>query len=1005
MKIKALEIYGYGKLENIKIDSFSPGIQVIYGRNEAGKSTLMAFIHAILFGFPTKNQTELRYEPKKGFKYGGKLHIETHDRSTLTIERIAGKAVGDVSVLDKEGNEYPLEQVLAGLDKSIYKGIFSFNIMDMQNLKLIDVEQLGGYLFSSGLIGTDKLQRISDQLVKSLDEQFKPSGRKPIINKLLTDLREEEKEVQKWKQKLEHYETLQKDIQKSEERLRVIDIEKEKLSLELRQIEAMLVMQPIQDQLVQIQAELTTLGDYPRFPTDGIARLEKLLTEQTIYHSKLEKLDQDKALLEGKIERIEINNDLLSLEERIEGLSTNLHKHQQATEQIGLLGAEKQRCIKQIQVWTTELSWDGYTEKQIVEIDTSLAARAQLKEVLQTQQKLSLQKQRLDEHFQQAKDDLEQHEEQITSLEKEQQPSELLQRVRKEIKEQSTDQLEREITIHEQLLLQMDKQLAHHQADLTNSMKKRKLVAGTSVVIGSVGSIGLYMQDLLLFALLCFFLSATIGAFLLFSNNQSSILARLEQEKAGLKVKLASLKEKLYESPYRTNKEANQLLLAKEEQIQQLLQKERLLLAQSERAYDRIIRQYEEWEKEHFTLEEKIVDWMKLRRLQSIPISHLEEAFDRAVQIKNGISEKLSLVAKIQMYQAIVEQFEIEINKLLAIVSFSTTSIEEAFYYLKGQLQENKKLQHLRNELELKIIAIDEEAKLLSIQWNEVNKQVNSLMKQAHASSEEDFRVKHQLYQKATILEQKQTLVNSQLLQLEKSFGFPLVKGRTNAIWERDKAELEKELTELKEEKSLLYQLKTRNVETVRSLEEEGTYSDAIQQLELSKGKLQEYARKWAVLSTAQQLLAKTMDFYRSVKLPEVLDKASQYFSFLTKEEYVQVYDSNLETKLMVKHKNGLTFEPKELSQATIEQLYLALRFAVASVWSKQQRFPFMMDDTFVNFDQERTYQAISLMRKLTEEGEQLLFFTCHKHMKHLFEKEGNVSVYNMEHAHVPHSV
>ena len=31
--------------------------QVFYGENEAGKSTIMAFIHGILFGFPTKQQS------------------------------------------------------------------------------------------------------------------------------------------------------------------------------------------------------------------------------------------------------------------------------------------------------------------------------------------------------------------------------------------------------------------------------------------------------------------------------------------------------------------------------------------------------------------------------------------------------------------------------------------------------------------------------------------------------------------------------------------------------------------------------------------------------------------------------------------------------------------------------------------------------------------------------------------------------------------------------------
>ena len=52
MIIKSLEIYGYGQFVQRKID-FNKGFTEIFGENEAGKSTIQAFIHSILFGFPT----------------------------------------------------------------------------------------------------------------------------------------------------------------------------------------------------------------------------------------------------------------------------------------------------------------------------------------------------------------------------------------------------------------------------------------------------------------------------------------------------------------------------------------------------------------------------------------------------------------------------------------------------------------------------------------------------------------------------------------------------------------------------------------------------------------------------------------------------------------------------------------------------------------------------------------------------------------------------------------
>lgn len=50
MKIKSLDIYGYGKIidQSFKIEH---DFVQIYGENEAGKSTMMSFIHSVLLDF------------------------------------------------------------------------------------------------------------------------------------------------------------------------------------------------------------------------------------------------------------------------------------------------------------------------------------------------------------------------------------------------------------------------------------------------------------------------------------------------------------------------------------------------------------------------------------------------------------------------------------------------------------------------------------------------------------------------------------------------------------------------------------------------------------------------------------------------------------------------------------------------------------------------------------------------------------------------------------------
>ncbi|WP_010198305.1 AAA family ATPase [Bacillus sp. m3-13] len=384
MKITSLHIYGFGKLENVVIEDLSPNIQVIYGENEAGKSTVMAFIQAILFGFPAKNQQDLRYVPKKGFKYGGKLVVETDDQRKITVERVAGRSSGDVTVQDEQGNPCDLNEVLGGLDKTMYKGIFSFNIMDIQNLQLIDSEQLGSYLFSSGLMGSEQLHKLSRELTKEQEERFKPNGRKPVINRLLTSLKEEEQNVLKWKEKMGQYDRLQKDLDLYDNEWKESQIAKEDIEKKIKETEAMLTIQPLVNRLEILQLQIADFGNIESFPQDGLSRLEKWQTEAVFYQSKLEKMAKDIHEKERELGQIKVNEKILGNEESIKALVNILPTYQQAKEQLSLLATEIVQLQKRMEGWKQDLEWHDKTDQELEAIHTSLASKGSLRELLKS---------------------------------------------------------------------------------------------------------------------------------------------------------------------------------------------------------------------------------------------------------------------------------------------------------------------------------------------------------------------------------------------------------------------------------------------------------------------------------------------------------------------------------------------------------------------------------------------------------------------------------------------
>ena len=70
MCVVGFHIDGFGSFSDVSLTDLSPGLSIVAGDNEAGKSTLLAFLRSILFGFPSKKQSE-HYPPLRGGRHGG----------------------------------------------------------------------------------------------------------------------------------------------------------------------------------------------------------------------------------------------------------------------------------------------------------------------------------------------------------------------------------------------------------------------------------------------------------------------------------------------------------------------------------------------------------------------------------------------------------------------------------------------------------------------------------------------------------------------------------------------------------------------------------------------------------------------------------------------------------------------------------------------------------------------------------------------------------------------
>lgn len=76
-------------------------------------------------------------EPRLGNQYGGKLALIFDDGTEAEVERIKGSAQGDVKVYLSDGSirdESWLNKKLNYITKKTYQGIFSFNVLGLQDI-------------------------------------------------------------------------------------------------------------------------------------------------------------------------------------------------------------------------------------------------------------------------------------------------------------------------------------------------------------------------------------------------------------------------------------------------------------------------------------------------------------------------------------------------------------------------------------------------------------------------------------------------------------------------------------------------------------------------------------------------------------------------------------------------------------------------------------------------------------------------------------------------------
>ena len=190
MWLSRLDLLAFGRFSDVRL-KLGPGFHLVYGPNEAGKSTTLRAIRQLLFGFDERTSDNFVH-PNSNLRIGGV--VCNHLNAPLEVIRRKTRkdslrAADDSAIVEVNR----LQQLLCGIDEDTFSRRYGINyeqLVEGGREIAAGSGDLGEILFATGS-GVMDLTAIQQRLNDEAAELFLPKGKKQRLNLALVELQEQ----------------------------------------------------------------------------------------------------------------------------------------------------------------------------------------------------------------------------------------------------------------------------------------------------------------------------------------------------------------------------------------------------------------------------------------------------------------------------------------------------------------------------------------------------------------------------------------------------------------------------------------------------------------------------------------------------------------------------------------------------------------------------------------------------------------------------------------------
>jgi len=312
--------FDFGKAEAGRSD-----FHVIYGPNEAGKTTTMEAFMRLLFGFPHREPYDFMHQ-RKNLQVSGVLEI---DGKQLGLSRLP---VRTGSLRDRNETVLPetaLQSHLGGLSEQDYRQLLCLDdeTIERGGEQIVSSNGDIGRLLFSAAAGVSDLSGVLEQFKSKADGLYRKRASSTEMAKLKKDLAEVERQIKELDVPASTYRKLKHALEVSRSEEETVRTERSTLHKSKATLDTLKSALPILAEIDALEAELAPFSEYPKRLDFNPEELVELLNKQSQLLADEKRLGDDIADFEFKLKNLERQPEHLSLLDELERFDDLRSRH------------------------------------------------------------------------------------------------------------------------------------------------------------------------------------------------------------------------------------------------------------------------------------------------------------------------------------------------------------------------------------------------------------------------------------------------------------------------------------------------------------------------------------------------------------------------------------------------------------------------------------------------------------------------------------------------------